>query len=80
MKNKCINYETECDNAYICPCLAYENNDETPQNMSLEIFSDGTVSLNGIRITTNKPNGFINVVSKYNVDRETIQKILNGYY
>lgn len=77
MSNKCNNYEPECDNVYVCPCLLYE--DDLPKNMHLQILSDGSVSLNGIRITKNKTNGIVTVVSEYIVDTETIKKILDGY-
>lgn len=32
MRDICKNYEKDCDNSYICPCLAFENNNGSPRN------------------------------------------------
>lgn len=48
--------------------------------MNLQILSDGTVSLNGTRITKRKMHGISTVLEEFNVDKKAIENIINEEY
>lgn len=48
--------------------------------MKLQILSNGTVSLNGIRITKSKMYGISTVLEEFNVDKKAIENIIQEEY